>query len=91
MKNSLGSNVETLHKIIDGKAEALEFVIRANSKVTDIPLLELKIKKGILVACIARKGKVIIPRGSDQMMVGDTVIIVTKHQGLNDIEDILVK
>ena len=91
MKNSIGSNVETLHKIIDGKAEALEFAIRDHSRVTSLPLLELKIKKGILVACITRKGKLIIPRGSDQMRVGDTVIIVTQHKGLNDIEDILAK
>lgn len=91
MKNSLGSDVETLHKIIDGKAEALEFVIHGRSRVTDTPLLELKIKKGILVACITRRGKVIIPRGSDMMLVGDTVIIVTQQKGLNNIEDILAK
>lgn len=91
MKNSIGSNVETLHKIIDGKAEALEFVIRDHSRATGKPLLDLKIKKGILVACITRRGKVIIPRGSDQMQAGDTVIVVTHHSGLNDIEDILEK
>lgn len=91
MKNSLGSNVETLHKIIDGKAEALEFFVRDHSRVTDTPLQKLKIKKGILVSCITRNGKLIIPRGSDQIQMGDTVIIVTQHQGLNDIEDILVK
>lgn len=91
MKNTIGSNVETLHKIINNKAEALEFIIRDKSRVTDIPLLELKIKKGILVACINRSGKIIIPRGSDMMQVGDTVIIVTRLNGLKDIEDILAK
>ena len=91
MKNSLGSNVETLHKIIDNKAEALEFVIRKKSRATDIPLQELKIKKGILVACINRNGKIIIPRGMDAMKVGDTVIIITQQTGLNDIDDILAK
>ena len=30
MKNSIGSNVETLHRIIDNKAEALEFLVRDN-------------------------------------------------------------
>ena len=91
MKNSLGSNVETLHKIIGGKAEALEFIIRRKSKVTDVPLQELKIKKGILVACISRRGKIIIPRGSDKIMVGDSVVITTQQRGLGDIEDILAK
>ena len=89
MKNSLGSNMETLHKIINNKAEALEFLIRHRTKVTDIPLYELKIKKGILIACITRGDQVIIPRGSDQMQIGDTVIIVTRHKGLREIDDIL--
>jgi len=91
MKNSLGSNVETLHKIIDNKAEALEFIIRSRSRAVDVPLQDLKIRKGVLVACISRKGKVIIPRGSDTMRIGDTVVIVTQHKGLGDIDDILVK
>lgn len=91
MKNSLGSNVETLHKIIGGRAEALEFMIRSRSRVTDVPLQDLKIKKGILVVCIGRNGKVIIPRGSDKILTGDSVIITTQEKGLNDIEDILAK
>ena len=91
MKNSLGSNVETLHKIINNKAEALEFIIRENSRATDIPLQELPIKKGILVASINRKGKIIIPRGFDMLKKGDTVIVITQLAGLNDIDDILAK
>lgn len=89
MKNTCGSNVETLHKIIDGKAEALEFIIRGQSRVTQATLQELPIRKGILVACIYRDGKIIIPRGSDQMKIGDSVIIVTQERGLKDIDDIL--
>lgn len=91
MKNSLGSNVETLHRIINNKAEALEFVIREKSRVTDVPLQELRIRKGILVASINRKGKIIIPRGLDSIRKGDTVVIITQLTGLNDIDDILAK
>jgi trk system potassium uptake protein TrkA len=91
MKNSMGSNVETLHKIIGGKAEALEFVIRSASRATDTPLQDLKIRKGILVACISRKGRLIIPRGSDKLIAGDSVVIITQQKGLNDIDDILAK
>ena len=91
MKNSLGSNVETLHRIINNKAEALEFVIRESSRVTDVPLQDLNIRKGILVACISRQGQVIIPRGRDMIRQGDTVIIITRRTRLNDICDILEK
>ncbi|MCC8044705.1 MAG: Trk system potassium transporter TrkA [Clostridiales bacterium] len=89
MNNTYGSNVETLHKIIDGKAEALEFIIRGQSRVTEATLQELPIRKGILVGCIYRGGKIIIPRGSDRMQIGDSVIIVTQEKGLKDIDDIL--
>lgn len=91
MKNSLDSNVETLHRIINNKAEALEFVIRESSRVTDVPLQDLPIRKGILVACITRQSKVIIPRGRDMIQRGDTVIIITRRTRLNDICDILEK
>ena len=52
MQNSIGSNVETLYRLVDGNAEALEFVIKGKSEVTDIPLQELQLKPHILVCAI---------------------------------------
>lgn len=89
MQNSMGSNVETLYKILDGKAEALEFVIREESKVTGYPLAELRLKDNLLVCYISRNGKLKIARGQDDLRVGDSVIVVTTHKGLDDITDIL--
>ena len=91
MKNSMGSNVETLYRIIENKAEALEFIIRKHSEVVGVSLEKLKIKENIQVACIYRNGKVIIPRGSDEIKLGDSVIIVTTRTGLNSIDDIVRK
>ncbi len=90
MQNSKGSNVETLYKIVNNKVEALEFYVRNNSKLIGISLEKLKIKSNLLVACINRKGKIIIPNGQDFIQIGDTVIIVTTIQGLNDLNDILL-
>lgn len=88
--NSLGSsNIETMHFILGGKAEALEFRIKNTSPVVGIPLSELKTKKNVLIACINRNGKIITPRGNDKIEVGDTVIIATTISGLKDINDIL--
>ena len=89
MQNSIGSNIETMHLILEGKAEALEFHIRENSAVTESTLEKLDIKDNTLVACINRKGRIITPRGSDIIMPGDNVIVVTTHKGFNDIGDIL--
>ncbi len=88
-KNSIGSNIETMHTILDSKAEALEFRILKNSPVAEFPLERLKLKKNILVACINRNGKIIIPRGKDVIEAGDTVVVVTTNSGFKDISDIL--
>lgn len=89
LKNTQGSNVEQLHQVIKGKIEAAEFIIRDKSSVTGTPLMNLKLKSGILVAAILRDKKVVIPRGSDTVEPGDTVVIVSDRSELHDITDIL--
>lgn len=91
MQNTIGSNVETLYHILDGRAEALEFSVHEKSAATDIPLMELNLKKNLLIGCINRNGAIHIPRGQDSIQVGDTVIVVTTQKGLNDIRDIVKK
>lgn len=89
MKNSIGSNIETMHMILEGKAEALEFRIKEGAPVLGAPIEKLKLKDNILIACINRGGKIITPRGRDTIMPGDTVIVVTTRTGLRGISDIL--
>ena len=88
-QNSIGSNVETLYKIVDGRAEALEFYIQAGAPVIGVPLQELDLRPNILICSINRNGTVILPRGQDVIRQGDTVIVVTTNKGLKDIKDIL--
>jgi len=90
-KNSMGSNVETMHWLVENKVEALEFYIREGFVYDGKTLMELQLKPGVLIACIYRGGQVILPRGRDVMQVGDTVIVVTTIAGMNDINDIFVE
>lgn len=87
-KNNIGSNLETLYKIIDNKVEALEFIVDENNTIVNIKLEELKLRDNVIVGCINRNGKVFIPHGQDVILPGDTVIIVTTIQGITDIDDI---
>ena len=90
MRNSMGSaNVETVYKLVGGKIEALGFLIKEKTKYTGIPLKDLTLKRNHLVACIVRKGKIIIPGGEDTLEVGDNVIVVSMAQGLEDLKDIM--
>lgn len=88
---SFGSaNVETLYRLVNDKVEALEFIIKQECEYTNIPLKDLPTKQNHLIACIGRKGTIIIPNGDDHMEVGDSVIVVTKDRKLTDLRDILL-
>ncbi len=89
MKNTIGSNVETLYSIIKGKIEAAEFIINEQSPIINIPLSELKFNARVLIAAILRGRQVLIPRGSDTILPGDSVVIVSNHPEMHDITDIL--
>ena len=89
MNSSRGSNMETLYNVIKGKVEAAEFIIKEDSPVVDVPLMELDLKPDVLVAAILRDKKVMIPRGKDSMQIGDAVIIVSRQIGLRNITDII--
>ena len=87
MKNTIGSNVQTVYSIIKGKAEAAEFLIKDTSPVLGKPLMDLKFKPNVLVAVILRGNRVIIPRGSDVIEKNDSVIVVSDIRP-HDISDI---
>ena len=90
-KNSQGSaNVETMYQLVDGKVEALEFIIRSETEYTGVPLKDLSLKSNNLIACIARKRQIIIPNGNETIEVGDSVIVVTMEKQIEDMRDILV-
>ena len=89
VQNSLGSNVETLYRLNEERVEALEFRARKTSRVINTPLSRLSLKDELQVICIARKGKVILPVGSDVILPDDSVVVITKHTGLSDLDDIL--
>ncbi|MBR2263339.1 MAG: Trk system potassium transporter TrkA [Firmicutes bacterium] len=80
------SEVETMYRIIGNRVEALEFIIKEPSFITDERLVDLKIKNNTLVGCITRDGQSFIPRGKDTIQVGDSVVIITTIQGVGTIQ-----
>jgi trk system potassium uptake protein TrkA len=91
LKNSHGSNVETLYKLMGDKAEALEFSVKEDAPLLNIPLKDLKLKKNILIIGISRGGELITPSGLTEIHAGDRVVIITTTHGYGDIADIIAK
>lgn len=89
MNSYSNANVETMYRLVNGRVEAQEYIIKQECEYTNIPLKDLPTKPNHLIACIGRNRKVIIPNGNDHLEVGDSVIIVTKEHTVRQLKDIL--
>ena len=57
LQNSKGSVMNSLHRIADGHAEAMDFTVGPSTRFLGVPLKDLHLKKGILLAAIVLKRK----------------------------------
>ena len=88
MQNQTGAAL-AIHMIADGQVEAAEFVVDDTTRQIGVPLRELKLRRGVLVAGISHGINTEIPDGNTALQKGDIVVIVSEedrevHQ-LNDI------
>ena len=91
LQNSMGSRVETLYSLMNGKVEALEFIVSPDFGYTGIPVKQLDLKPDILLAGIIRGGKNIIPCGDDVILPDDRVIIIAAGRKLYDLSDVIAR
>ena len=84
-------NVESLFQIVGGQVEVLEFHAGDEGAFLNVPLKDLRTKPGILIACLVRGGRAIIPGGMDSIQPRDGVLVVTKDHHLTALEDILAE
>ncbi len=91
MQNTKGSQIKTLYRIMGKSAEVVEFEATASTEYLGVPLMQMQLKKNILITTIVRKDSVIIPKGKDYFLEGDTVIVVTTMKQLEDLNEIFAK
>ena len=84
-----GGDVQSLYRVVGGRVEVLEFLAHDEGAYLGVPLRDLPLKKNILLACIVRKGKTIIPGGGDCIMPSDSVLVVTADERFTELSDIL--
>jgi trk system potassium uptake protein TrkA len=91
MENSGGNRIKTLYRVIGDSAEVVEFAATASTDNLGVPLAELPLKEELLLTTIVRDGEVIIPKGKDCILEGDSVIVVTAIKQLKDLNEIFIK
>ena len=87
--NGGGTKVEKLYRLVNGKAEALEFIARPDDPYIGVELKDLNKRPNTLVAVIVRKGQVIVPFGNDHIEAGDSVVIIACESGIDDLNEVI--
>jgi len=77
--------VERMYRLMDGKAEALEFIAQAGDSYIHVPLKDLHVIPDALIAVIVREGQVRVPFGNDTIEVGDYVVVISRRAGLSSL------
>ena len=88
LQNSKGTVMTALYRIAGGKAEAMEFIVSPATRNLNVPLRDLRLRRGVLIAVIVRGNRVIIPEGSTCLEQGDDVIVIARDSGILDLNDI---
>lgn len=76
LQNASANEVVSLHRMLDGRVEALEFRMTRATRNLGVPLKDMSLRHGILVAAITRAGRAFTPTGDDCFMEDDTVVVV---------------
>lgn len=89
LDNSMGGSMETLHKLADGRVEAVEFKVREGTGCIGIPLKDLKIRSGMLLTSIVHNKKSFVPGGNSMVQAGDIVVVVSMAGSLKNLDGLL--
>ena len=80
--------VESLYRLMDGRLEIIEFKVDDRDLNLNTPLKDLRMKQNMLIGCIIRDFRIIIPRGDDVILPGDTVLVAVIDRQIARLEDI---
>ncbi len=89
LNNAQGNPAETVYKIVDEKAEVLEFVANKSTKFLNISLKKLNLVSGVIIGAIARHNEINIPHGDDLIKLGDSVIVISIDKRISDFNEII--
>lgn len=77
---SLG-DMMTLIKLRRGRYSLIEEKIPAEAEAVGMAIMDLQLPEECVIAAIIRHGKVVVPRGSTRLEVGDEVFAIADREG----------
>ncbi len=89
LSGAMDSSIESLYRLADAQAEALEFAVSEGSACTGKPLKELKLRQGILISALIRGGDCLIPNGGTVILPGDHVVLISAAGRVKDLDSVI--
>ena len=83
------SGIDAMYYLFEQKVEIIEFKINEKFQFDNIPLKDLDVAQGAIIASIIHNGQCIIPDGEDVIHSGDIVILATTRNGVIAREDVV--
>lgn len=77
-------NLTSIHGV---DAEVLEFIVKAESKITEHPLRDVNLPDSVIVGGVIRKGEAIIPTGDFQFRPKDRAVVLCKQEAIQQVEE----
>lgn len=78
------------YPIFDGSAPAVVFQVD-NESVHGMRIRDIKLRTGVLIAGVVKRGVPSLPNGDTELCLGDTVLIISADTELKKFDDILSK
>jgi trk system potassium uptake protein TrkA len=78
--------IHAVHSLREGFGELIEADALETSSLVGRPLKEIKLPQGVLVGALVRSGKVISPRGTTVVQVGDRVVMFATTDAVKKVE-----
>jgi len=81
-------SIVSIALIVDGAAEILEVEVPRTCRALGRDLMYLRFPEGALVGTVVRGDRVFVPRGTDSLQPGDTVLVLATREARTAVEDI---
>jgi trk system potassium uptake protein TrkA len=75
-----GRQVRSVAALLEDRIEVIEAEAADGSLLALQPLAELGLPRGILVAALRRRGRIVVPRGTDRIAPGDRVLLIATSE-----------
>ncbi len=86
---NIAQAVQRMYRLMDGKAEALEFIVQRDEPFVGVPIKDLKIPDDSLIGVIVRKSVVHMPQGNSTLEPEDRVIMITRRVGVTALDELI--